>query len=311
MNRLPPFPVHQYLAAKHWATWFWLGILRLLTFLPYRWQMKLGRQLGMLSYKLIKRRRHIAAVNISMCFPELDAQQQAQLVKDCFASAGKAIFNTAFSWWASERRFKKIFTIENIDTLRNAVKLGKGVMMLGGHYTTIEIGGRIASTEIPNIFPTYRPARNKLFEEVMSRNRQHRFKGLLRSADLRRIMRAIKAGEVVWYAPDQDFGRKRSVFAPFMGVPTTTLTLTAHIAKATGCVVVPIYSERLADDSGCRVHFGPVLENFPTGDEVLDATRINEAIEVQIRRTPDQYLWLHRRFKTRPDGKTDVYRKKT
>jgi len=309
MSRLSPFPVSQYLAPKHWPTWFWLGILRLLTLLPYRWQMALGHQLGMLSYLLIKRRRHIAAVNISMCFPELTAQQQQQLVKDSFSSAGKAIFESAFSWWAGDRRFHKIHVIEDIESLRNAEKLGKGVLLLGGHYTTLETSGRIIAPDFPNLYPTYRPARNKLFEEIMSRNRRKRFKGLLRSADLRRIMRTIKAGEIVWYAPDQDFGRKRSVFAPFMGVPTTTLTLTAHIAKATGCVVVPLFSERLADDSGCRVRFGPILEDFPTNDDVKDATRINETIEQQIRRTPDQYLWLHRRFKTRPDGKTDVYSK--
>ena len=307
MNSSRRFPVSTYLGPRYWPTWFWLGVLRMTSLLPYRVQMWLGKQLGLLSYYLVKRRRHIATVNIRLCFPELSAVQQTQLVRNSFISAGKAIFEAAFSWWASDRRFHKHHHVEGLEHLHAAKQAGKGVLLLGGHYTTLEISGRIIAPDTPDLYPTYRPARNKLFEEVMARSRRRLFRGLLRSADLRRIMRKIKEGNTVWYAPDQDFGHKRSVFAPFMGVATTTLTLTAHIAKATGCVVVPLYSERLADDSGCRVRFAPALDNFPSGDVVQDATRVNAVIEQQIRRTPDQYLWLHRRFKTRPPGEADVY----
>ncbi len=307
MSQTTAFPINDYLAPRFWFTWIWLGLLRLLVLLPYPALMWLGRQTGILSYRLIKRRRHIARVNVQLCFPTLSADDQERLVRNSFIAAGKAIFESAFAWWASDKRFKLIYSIEGLENLRAAEALGKGVLLLGGHYTTLEISGRIIAPDVPGLYPTYRPARNKLFEEVMARARTRIHNGLIRSADLRRIMKKIKQGNVVWYAPDQDFGRKRSVFAPFMGVATTTLTLTAHIAAATGCPVVPLFSERLADDSGCRVRFAPMLTNFPTGDDVADATTVNQVIEQQIRRTPDQYLWLHRRYKTRPHGEPDVY----
>ena len=307
MQQSNTFPVKKYLAPKFWPTWLWMGVLYLLMLLPYRGQMWLGKQLGMLSYQLVKKRRHIARVNIQMCFPDWNEQQREQLVKNSFIATGKAIFESAFTWWASDKRFYKHCMIEGLENLREAEALGKGVLLLGGHYTTLEMSGRIIAPEIPGLYPTYRPARNKLFEEFMARARLKNHSGLIRSADLRMIMRKIKQGNIVWYAPDQDFGRKRSVFAPFMGVDATTLTLTAHIAKATGCPVIPFFSERLADNSGVRARFGKMLTEFPSGDDVEDARRVNETIEQQIRRTPDQYLWLHRRFKTRPEGDINVY----
>jgi KDO2-lipid IV(A) lauroyltransferase len=142
---------------------------------------------------------------------------------------------------------------------------------------------------------------------VLSRSRSRVFGGLVRSNDIRDIVRKLKRGEIVWMAPDQDFGPRRSVFAPFMGVPTATLNVIARIAQLADVPAVPFYSERLPGTQGYLLRIGQMFENFPSGDEVADATRINQAIEEQVRRTPEQYLWAHRRFKTRPPGEAEVY----
>jgi KDO2-lipid IV(A) lauroyltransferase len=143
----------------------------------------------------------------------------------------------------------------------------------------------------------------------MTTTRRRILDDLLSNTDLRAIVRSLRKGKVVWYAPDQDFGRERSVFAPFMGVETATLTATARLAKLSGAPIVPFYSERLPGNQGYLIKILPELENFPSGDDVTDATLVNQVIEQQVRAAPEQYLWLHRRFKTRPEGEADLYKR--
>jgi KDO2-lipid IV(A) lauroyltransferase len=143
----------------------------------------------------------------------------------------------------------------------------------------------------------------------MVRQRRRLFDDLLQSTDMRTIVRNVKAGKTVWYAPDQDFGRERSVFAPFFGVATATLTTTARLARLTGAPVLPYVSERLPGAQGYRIALLPALEDFPGGNDLADATRVNAVLEQQVRAMPEQYLWIHRRFKTRPEGEPDLYRR--
>lgn len=298
-----------FLAVRYWPTWLGLGLLRLALLLPYSAMLVLGRGLGNLLYHLVGSRRHIADVNIRLCFPDMDEASRKKLVKESFNSAAISLFEGVLSWWASEARVKKLYRIEGLEHLEAARAQGRGVILLGGHYTTLEISGRFLAFHVEGLQPIYKPARNKLFETVMANSRKRLFDDLLPSADMRAIVRNLKKGKVVWYAPDQDFGRDRSVFAPFFGVPTATLISTAKLAKLSGAPVVPFYSERLPGNEGFLLRLAPALENFPSGDDLADATRVNQVIEHQVSKTPAQYLWLHKRFKTRPEGEVDVYRR--
>ncbi len=300
-------PVARFLHPRHWPTWLGLGLLRAAGALPYRLQLGLARIAGALFYRLAGRRRHIAETNIALCFPELDGARRAQLVRENFQNAAMALLETGVSWWADDERLRPLYRVEGLENLEAARRLGKGVILLGGHYTTLEISGRLAAFHIPDVCPVYKRAHNPLFEAVMSRARRRNYHRLLPHKEMRTLIRALRRNEVVWYAPDQDFGMHASVFAPFMGVPTATLTMTARLARASGAPVLPFYSERLPGGAGYLIRFGAALEGFPSGNDEADAARVNAAIEAQVRRTPAQYLWLHRRFKTRPPGEKPVY----
>ena len=296
-----------FLAPKYWPTWFGLGVLRLLALLPYRMQMKIGQFLGYISYKLMPTRRSIVQTNIRICFPSLSENEREALVKKAFASTGMAVLEVGISWWASKSLIKKLHKVEGIEHLNSALAENKGVILLVSHFTTMEIAGTFIGTHIDNFKVVYKYSHNPLFEWFMQKKRLKNCAGLLQHKNLRDIIRSIKQGDVVWYSPDQDFGHKDSIFAPFMGVSTCTLLSTQKLAKITQAPVVPFYVERDANLNGYTIRFSPALDNFPTDDAVADATKINTAIEQQIIKTPEQYLWAHRRFKSRPPGEENFY----
>ena len=302
------FQPGRFLAPRHWPMWLGLGLLRLSALLPFPLLLALGGGLGRLMYALVPKRRHIARTNIRLCFPELDEETHERMVRATFHSAAISVFENALAWWGSDRRIRTLYRIEGLEHFNAAQQQGKGIILLGGHYTTLEISGRFLAYHIPALQPIYKRAHNPLYEALMSSMRRRRFDDLLLNTDMRTIVRNVKAGKTVWYAPDQDFGRERSVFAPFMGVHTATLTTTARLAKLTGAPVLPYYSERLPGLLGYRVQLLPALDGFPSGDDLADATRINAVLEQQVRAVPEQYLWIHRRFKTRPEGEPDLYR---
>ncbi|NNF97552.1 MAG: lipid A biosynthesis acyltransferase, partial [Halobacteria archaeon] len=218
--------VKDFFAPKYWFTWLGLGTLRLSTYLPYAWIMRLGTGLGWLGFYLLAERRRITRTNIGLVFPELDEQTQRKIVKESFYSATLAIFESALSWWGSDNKLKPLYHVEGLEHLQAAMQPGNGVILLGGHYTTLEISGRLLAYCVSNVFPTYKRAHNRLFEAVMTQQRGRVSAGLIKSSDMRAILRCLKDNNIVWYAPDQDFGIQNSVFAPFLGIPTATLTIT-------------------------------------------------------------------------------------
>ncbi len=296
----------RFLAPRHWPTWFGLGVMYLFALLPWRLQVAIGSALGSLLYHLIASRRRVADINLRHCMPELSDSQRQRLIRDNFRATAISILEGAMSWWGSDRRLKPLYTIEGLEHLEAARTQGRGVILLGGHYTTLEISGRFLAYHVEGLQPIYKPAKNPLFEAVLAHSRRQLFDDLLNSTDMRTIIRNLKKGKVVWYAPDQDFGRERSVFAPFFGVPTATLTTTARMARLSKAPLVPYTSERLADGRFV-IRLQPALENFPSGDDLEDAARTNRIIEEQVRRVPEQYLWVHKRFKTRPEGESGFY----
>lgn len=283
-----------------------LGLLRVTAMLPYGWILLMGKMLGWLSFYLLPGRRRITRTNIRLCFPELNERQQRQLIKQIFYESSIALLESPLAWWGSDKKLKAIHRVEGLEHLQQAQTEGKGIILLGAHYTTLEIGGRLLAYHT-DWCPTFKRAHNKLFNAVMATSRQRVHGRLLASSDMRGIINYLKQNGIIWFAPDQDFGRRGSVFAPFMNVATSTLTMSARLAKTTGATMLPMYSERLPGTAGYLVRIGKPIEDFPSGNDVKDATAINRAIEDQVRRTPAQYLWGHRRFKTRPYGEPLVY----
>ncbi|WJW75265.1 LpxL/LpxP family Kdo(2)-lipid IV(A) lauroyl/palmitoleoyl acyltransferase [Thiohalobacter sp. IOR34] len=302
----PRAPLLPLLAPRFWPLWSGLGLGWLVAQLPYRWQMRLGRGLGALLFHTARRRRHIARTNLRLCFPELDEAARERLLRSNFAALGMGVVETAMSWWTPDARLRPLARIEGLEHLRAALAQGRGVILLSAHFMTLEIGGRLLALEAP-FHVLYREHKNPLFERVMRRARERHFEKAIPRDDMRGFLRSLKANMPVWYAPDQNYGREHSIFVTFFGIPAATISATHRLARISGAPVVPFFPERLADDAGYRLRLLPALADFPSGDEAADTQRINDLIEAEIRRIPEQYLWVHRRFKTRPEGEKTPY----
>ena len=301
-HRFNPLP---YLAPKYWLTWLGLGLLRLSVLLPFKLQLMLGRGLGRLMHHLMKKRRHIAKTNVRLCFPELSEEEQDAIVRKTFENNGISLFETAMAWWASKRRLKKLCEVSGLEHLQKAAAEGKGVILLTAHFSALEIGAAMMALHHP-IQVTYKKARNQLFEAVVKSSRERNFINAIDTYDVRKTVNTIKEGHVTWYAMDQDFGAHRSVFVPFMGVATCTLTTPSRFTRMTNAQIVPYFPIR-NEQGKYQLIILPALENFPSDSLEEDAARINALIEEYVRQAPDQYLWVHRRFKTRPQGEASLY----
>lgn len=296
-----------WLGPRFWGTWATLAALRAGATLPYRWQVAIGRRIGRVLHASMGRRRRIASTNVGLCFPALSPAERDRLVAATFESVGIALFEVATAWWGTERRLHALGRVEGLEHLDAALARGRGVILLSGHFTTLEIGARLLHLHRP-FRPMYRPTRNPLWDHVMRGARERHVERALDRRDVRGTLRALRANEAVWYAPDQDYGREHSVFVPFFGVTAATITATARLAAISGAAVVPFFQFRLPGADGYVATVYPALEGFPSGDVPADAARVNRIIEERVRAHPDQYLWTHRRFKTRPPGEEGVYR---
>lgn len=295
-----------YLHPRFWPTWVTFILLWLLTRLPFSLQMQSGRLIGGIAYRLARRRRHIATVNLRLCFPQLDAREQARLVRLHFASLGQGVMETALCWWGRKSQLQRKYQLFGEEHLVAARNRGKGVILLSAHFTTLELGGRLLALRQP-FHVLYRQHKNPLFETVMQRARTRRFETAIPRDDTRALLKTLKQNQTVWYAPDQNHGGSQSLFAPFFGIPASTLTTTSRLANISGAAVVPFFQVRLPGDQGYLLVLCPALADFPGNDPQADATRINRLIEDVVREIPEQYLWVHRRFKTRPAGEAYPY----
>jgi len=294
------------LVPRYWPTWLGLAVMWCLAQLPYRVQLAIGRLTGALLERFSPRRVRIARINLELCFPELDAAARRALVHAHFRSLGIGAVETAMSWWTPERRLRNLAHIEGLEHLQAAHARGRGVILLAGHFTTLEIGGRLLALHAP-FHVHYREHKNPVFEAVMKRAREARFEKAIPRGNMRAMVRSLKDNTAVWYAPDQNYGAEQSVFVPFFGVPAATITATSRLARISGAAVVPFFQQRLPGTAGYRLTLMPALADFPGEDETADAVRVNALIEQAIRRAPEQYLWTHRRFKTQPPGTPSPY----
>jgi KDO2-lipid IV(A) lauroyltransferase len=284
-----------YFHPGYWPTWLGLGVLRLFEPLPHGLLYVLGSGLGLFVYLLPTSFKRIARRNVGLCLPELGAKERERIVRRHFAGLGCALFETAMSWWSSNQRIRRITFIGGLEHLEAARNTGRGVLLLSAHFNTIEIGCRALAARLPlNIM--YRPTKNLLVGEFVHSRRAVQTRRAIPRDDVRTLIKALKDGEVVWYAPDQSFRKKGAEMVKLFGIPAATNTATSRIAGMTNAVVLPYFFERLPG-GGFRGDIHPPLENFPTGDPVADTERFNRLVEAEVRRVPEQYLWIHRRFK--------------
>lgn len=303
-------PLSQFRAPRYWLTWLGIASMWLVARLPYRLQLMIGKQLGLLSYHLARGRRHVCEVNLKLCFPELDPDEHRQLVRKTFIANGIGFIEIAIAWCGNPERYRHLAHIHGQEHVDRALQEGKGILLLGLHLTCFEMAGFLFSM-FGDINATYRANdKNPLFDAFMYNGRRRLYKGLYERKDIRGAMRCLKQNRMLWYAPDQDYGAQHSVFTPFFGIPAATITAGSRFAAFNDSPVLFFSHYRREDNSGYDIYFSEPLRDYPSGDDEQDGVIINRLVEQAIRKQPDQYLWLHKRFKTSPPGQDrDPYRK--
>jgi KDO2-lipid IV(A) lauroyltransferase len=295
------------LAPRHWPTWFGFGVWFLIAQLPYSWQMATARALTPL-LRLNKKRVKMARTNLQLCFPQKTEQEIESLLAANLQSTAMAIFETGIGYFWSKSRLRKLFTITGLEHIEQAKAEGQGALLLSLHFTTLDIGSAMLGVCV-NYDGMYSTHKNKVFDFVQKKRREAYVKeGIAISRDnVRAMVGQLRKGRMIWYAPDRDLGEKVSIFVPFFGVPAATVTATAQFARMGRAKIIPFSQYRLADGSGYSVVIHPPFENYPSGDDFADARRVNEFVEQEILKVPEQYLWAQPRFKTRPEGEAKIY----
>ena len=288
-----------------WPTWMLVGFAWVLTRLPLRVVFALGKGVGNLFYRLGGSRRHVTLTNLRRCFPEKNEAEVEALAKAVFQNVSIGALELMIPWLNPKRSLAHRFEIEGLQHLRDAVAEGRGVILVGAHFAVMDVISEPLSQCGP-IDVMYRLNKDPVWEWLQVSGRGRYFDGVIERDDTRAVLKSLKRGRVIWYAADQDYGPKHSVFAPFFDIPAATIIATQRFAKLNNSPVMFLRQTRDYARRSWRLEFSPVLEGYPSGDDLADATRMNACLEEIIRRDPSQYLWLHKRFKTQPDG-SDFY----
>ncbi len=296
----------EFLTPQYWPTWLAIGLLKLWALLPWKLQYKVAQLLGFIAFHLARRRRHIVDVNLSLAFPEWDTKTRKQKVAEVLLNNMMGLVEAASVYQQPIDKLRHNTVIKGRDVLQHAIDQGRGVLLLGAHYSHLDLGGALVSLVCK---PTaiYRPNNNPLMDRFIKRGRMTFMHNVVLRSDMRGIVKALKKGEVVWYPPDQDYGRSHAVYAPFFGVNASTIVATSRLVKFNQSPVVVMSVSRDSQYKRYTVEFESLPEAIPTGDDVKDATIVNRALEHCIRKAPTQYMWTHRRFKTQPEGRAKLY----
>ena len=298
-------------SAKLWRPsllpiWFGIGLLWLLHWLPLPLQAALGNALGWLLAMKPGKRRRVVATNLALCFPEASHAQRRRWLRQTFQASMRAVLEHGVLWWGSAARLRRLIRIDNPEAAR-----GDGVrpvIWLAPHFVGLDMGG-VRLTMDHHIASMYAPAKDPVTDHFMRHGRT-RFSNIVliaRYEGIKSTLQAIKSGLPFYYLPDQDHGRHNAVFVPFFGVPAATVSALPRLARLTGAQIIPAVTRQLPWGRGYAVRFYPPWDAYPSGDLEADVARMNTFIEERIRDMPPQYLWLHRRFKTRPVGEPSLY----
>ena len=289
---------------QYWPAWLGIGLMWFLDKLPWSFKRALASGLAWLVWYFFPVRRHIVLVNLQLCFPEKSEAERRALARAHYGSLALGLFEVCAGWWARTDELPP-HRIVGLEHLHSALAKGRGALLLTAHFTTLEIGGRLMS-ESHRMGGLYRDPNNPVVAHLMRGQRARHMSPAVHFDDLRGLVRGLRGNAAIWYAPDQGKRSRSSEILPFFGVPAITNTATSKIAEMTGAAIVPFFAKREADQS-YTLSLLPALENFPTADAAADAVRINLLIEDRVRLAPEQYFWVHKRFKARGPGYPEVY----
>lgn len=293
---------------RYWG--MWLGILLLwgIAWLPVRWRMGLGAWLGRQMMRRNAKRRRIVEVNLRLCFPDWTDMERETLAQQAFERAGQSLLDLGYLWLRGRKALLCRLRAHGVEHLRTALDSGRAPLVVTGHVVGLDMGAAYLSMACGGGSGPYNPTRKPFVDAWMAHGRT-RFGATLmaRQDGLRPLVKALKAGTLVYYIPDEDLGRDHALFAPFFGVSKATVPMLGRLARLGNAVVLP-YITRLDPGTGLyHIHIQPPLDNFPSDDALLDTTRMNAVLESMIREDPTQYMWTFKLFKTRPDGESSVY----
>ncbi|MGD8341626.1 MAG: lipid A biosynthesis lauroyl acyltransferase [Gammaproteobacteria bacterium] len=297
----------RFLAPRFWPTWILLGVMRLSAVMPITVQLGIGTTLGWLFRKLKRREVRIARRNLEICLPELDAEQRARLLERHFRSVGLSVVEMGVGWFTPIDKLRRRVDIIGLGNLESALSRGHGALLLTAHFTPIEVGVGVLEGFPGTINSMYRPQRNPMMDCLILRGRSRFSETQIPRDNVRLLVRLLRQNQAVLYMPDQTYLGNQSALIPFFGEPAVTNIATSKIAKISGAPVLPYFFRRNADERSYTVEIGEPLEDFPTDDAIADTRRIVELLERRIRETPEQYLWVYKKFKRRPTEFADIY----
>lgn len=300
-------PCKQFLHPRYWPTWLQLALMRLTICFPPAIQYAIGKLIGRTLFLLVRSRRQVVETNIALCFPECDALSRKRMAIEVFENNAIGFLETAMAWWAPASRFKNRVELEGYQYIQEAMAAGKGVILVGAHYSTLDLGGFLLG-QTHKVSTIYRPHNNPLLDHFIKQGRARFTDQLIDNKNTRQVVRLLKAGKVVWLAPDQDMGPTHSIYAPFFGIDAATVPTVSRLARLSKAKVMIFGQYRIPETGNYRLLISPALDDFPSNNEEVDTARINTELERAIRQHPTQYMWVHRRFKTHPNGKNHLYR---
>ncbi len=298
--------LYSYVAPAYWPTWLGLGLLRLICWLPHRMALGVGRSIGRAGYRVAGKRRAVVRRNLELCFPDMSAEERNALVRRHFEALGMSLVEMGLGRWASDEYLNSMTDIVGVEHLQQALVGGKGVILLSAHFTTLELSGRVLKMNAPPYDAVYRKSRSPFLTEILITGRERSVDNTIEKRDIKGMVRSLRSGRSVWYAPDQSYNRKGAEVVPFFGVPSMHTTATSTLARLGKASVVPFFPQR-TPDGRYLLRLLPPLTDFPSGDVVKDTQQYVRVLEEHIRRCPEQYLWLHRKFKGLPESYPDFY----
>ncbi|MFH7826604.1 Kdo(2)-lipid IV(A) acyltransferase [Kluyvera chengduensis] len=306
MTQLPKFTA-ALLHPRYWPSWLGIGVLWLVVQLPYPVIYRLGNAIGRLAMRLMKRRAQIAYRNLELCFPQKSEAERHEMVVKNFESVGMGVMETGIAWFWPTKRVNRWMDASGLEHIRAVQDSGRGVLLIGIHFLTLEMGARMFGIHNPGI-GVYRPNDNPVIDLLQTWGRMRSNKDMIDRKDLKGMIRALKNGEIIWYAPDHDYGPRASVFAPLFAVKDAATTSgTWMLAKMSKACVVPFVPRRKPDGKGYELIILEPECSPPLDDAETTAAWMNTIVEKCIMMAPEQYMWLHRRFKTRPEGAPSLY----
>ncbi|MFB0935230.1 MAG: lipid A biosynthesis acyltransferase [Propionivibrio sp.] len=282
---------------------FWL-----LHFLPLSALAAIGNGIGQLLYLFGSHRRKVVNINLEWCFPELSTREREKLARDHFRVLGRSVLERSVLWWGSRERLERMIRIEGTEKIRALLDAGKPIILLAPHFVGLDAGGVAVAMRFDSL-SMYAEQANPVFDRLLFNGRR-RFGDqmlLTRKDGIRATVKAMKSGRPFYYLPDLNARRRESIFVPFFGIPTATITGLSRLARTAGATVLTCVTRVLPDGQGYVTEIGDAWEDFPTDDAEADTIRMNAWIEEAVRTMPEQYYWVHRRFKTRPEGESRPY----